>query len=133
MNTDDLELLDTWSTFPAEHRLASCLEAALAGPDFAERCADLASHLGYSRPQTVKQWFSHLTIVPLRHLPAISKFTGIHLSVLLAMWVATYSADDDETGEISEAIKPRITDGEFWIIETARAVFQNEADERLEP
>lgn len=133
MNTDDLNELDTWSGVGAEHRLAAAIEASLCGEDFKQRKAELAKHLGYSKPHVIDHWFNHLIIIPIRHLPAIARFTGIHLSSLVTYWLATYTADDDETGEISKAITPRITDGEFWIVETARAVFGGEADDRLDP
>lgn len=133
MTRDDLDQLDLWSGFPAEHRLASCIEAALSGPHFKLRCSELATHLGYSRPEVVKQWLSHDVIIPLRHLPAISRFLGIHLSVLATFWLATYAADDDEADEISQSISPRITDAEFELIETARALYQGQADDLLDP
>lgn len=133
MNADDLEVLDLWSEFPAEHRLAAFLESVLSGPDFKQRSADLASHLGYTRPHIIKLWLNHDAIIPLQLLPKLSQFLGINLSVLVTFWIATYAAPADEADVISKSIAPRITDGEFWIIETARAVFLNQAEDMLEP
>lgn len=133
MNAEDLEQLDSWSAVPGEHRLAAAVEASLHGEDFKERKAELANHLGYPRPNAVELWFKHVAIIPIRHLPKIAAFTGIPLSVLVTYWVATYAADDDEEDVISKAIAPRITDDEYELIETARAIFHEQASERSGP
>lgn len=132
MTIDDLATLDLWSAYPAELRLAALLEAELSGEDFEQRCADLASHLGYSKPHAVKHWLNNVVIVPYRHLPKIADFIGVHLSVLAAFWLATYGADDDESGIVAKSIEPRITDGEFELIEKARRVFMEQEEDAAE-
>lgn len=133
MNAQDLEILDTWSALPTEHRLASYIDETLTGEDYEDRKAALAASLGYPKPNALNLWLKHVAIVPLRHLPGIATFLGVDLSVLVTFWLATYAADDDEAGVIAKAIEPRITDAEFELIEGARAIYQDEADDRSEP
>lgn len=133
MNAADLDTLDLWEAYPAEHRLAAAIESALSGEDYQQRVAELSKLLGYSKPNAVALWLKHAAVVPHRHLPAIANYLGIHLSVLVTFWLATFTADDDEAGVIASSIRPRITDAEFDLIETARAIYQDEADDRSEP
>ncbi|RYY87318.1 MAG: hypothetical protein EOO15_12240 [Chitinophagaceae bacterium] len=133
MTTHDLDFLHLWSGYPAEYRLASAVDSALHGEDYEKRKAALATFLGYPKPNALNLWLNHTAIVPLRHLAKIATFLGIDLAVLTTFWLATYAADDDESGVIAKSIEPRITDAEFDLIETARAVYRDEADDRSEP
>ena len=132
MNHNDLDELHLWSAAPAEHRLRACMEARLSGPDYDQNCAQLAVELGYTRPEVVRMWLNFRTKVPLDKLAGISRFIGVHLGVLLAFWIAEYAGEGQEE-ELFNAASPRITDDEYELIETARAIYHEEASEQAGP
>ena len=129
MTNDDLNELDLWRTFPAEHRLRACLEAHLSGDGHAEQVKALSQTLGYSHPTSVELWLSLSSHVPIRHLPRIAAFIGVDLAVLVTLWLSEQGQTDEIAEHLFNAVKPRITDAEFEIVEMMRAVFSDDDDQ----
>lgn len=131
MNIDDLDTLDLYAGYPAEHRLRACLTDRLSGDDHETRVQQLATTLGYTRPEVVRMWTSFKTRIPLDKLPKIAGFIGVDLRVLVALWVAEYSGEHDGE-DLFKAASPVVTSAELRIIELARLTYIEQEEDAAE-
>lgn len=128
MTADDLFDLYNFSGIPPEHRLRTFIEAKLSGDAYEVRLMGLADACGYSRVESVRLWTNLRSRVPLSQLPAVAEFLGVHLSVLLALWIAE-TAPEEHADELFKAASPVVTARELEIVELARLVYAEQEDD----
>lgn len=91
----------------------------------------MAPHPGcFIPPQAITAW---LTVhkVPVQHLPGLGNHFGVSLSGLVALYLAQ-EVPDELAELLDQAARPPVTAREIKLIEIARLVFGEDADDASE-
>lgn len=80
----------------------------------------IATELGYTRPNIISMWRTGRTRIPLDRLPGLCKILNVDIAFLLPLWVEQYGGGEGYS-LVLKALKNVVSDSELKLVETARA------------
>ena len=79
----------------------------------------LASELGYTRPNIISMWRTGRTRIPLEKLPALAKLLKFELTALLPLWIEQYTGSAGQV-ELKRAVARLASEDEAVMLEQFR-------------
>jgi transcriptional regulator with XRE-family HTH domain len=79
---------------------------------------EIASAMGYERPNIISMWRTGRTRIPLDRVPQIAKLLGVDLAMLLPMWLEQYVQGEQD--ELTKMFRRLCSEDEAALIKAIR-------------